>query len=168
VSGPGQPGELLIGGVQVMREYLGDPERTRQNLLTEGGVTYYRTGDVVFSDAKGDYYMTGRKDDTIKRRGYRVNLLDIDSYIQKSDCVSDCVTVAIPDAATDNVLVTFVILSEPTSESSLRQTISRVLVDYQMPDYIEFRTGFPTNNSGKVCRETLAKQFLAGTRRQAG
>jgi acyl-coenzyme A synthetase/AMP-(fatty) acid ligase len=167
VEAPGTPGELLIGGVQVMKEYLRDPRRTQAQLTTAQGVTWYRSGDIAFGDAKGDYYITGRRDETLKRRGYRINLRDIDSYIQKIDSVSDCVTVAIPDPALDHVLVAFVVLKTPMAEPVFRQRLSQVLLDYQVPDHVEFRAGFPTNNSGKVCRETLQKEFLAKARAAA-
>src|SRR5262249_38664432 len=141
-------------------EYLADPERTARYLQTTNGVTYYRTGDVAFFDKHGQYYIAGRKDDTIKRRGYRINLLDIDSYIQKTDFISDCLTIAIPDAAADHILVSFVVLKQPISEAALRQHLAQVLVDYQVPDRIEIRDSLPTNNSGKVSRELLTKEYL--------
>jgi acyl-CoA synthetase (AMP-forming)/AMP-acid ligase II len=167
VTLPKTPGELLIGGVQVMKEYLRDPQKTQEQLLAADGISWYRTGDVAFFDDKGDYYITGRKDETLKRRGYRINLRDIDSYIQKIECVSDCVTVAIPDPRLDHLLVVFVVLKTPQAETAFRRRLSQVLLDYQVPDHIEFRSGFPTNNSGKVCRETLQKEFLAKTRAAA-
>jgi acyl-coenzyme A synthetase/AMP-(fatty) acid ligase len=165
VTEPDRRGELLVGGVQVMQGYLGDPGRAAQSLVQLGGGTYYRTGDVAFRSAGGDYYITGRKDDTLKRRGYRVNLLDIDSYIQRLDAVQDCATVAIPDPDTDHLLVTYVVPRTRLAEDVLRQRMAEVLVDYQVPDHVVYVDGFPTNNSGKVDRDTLRRMFERGLRR---
>lgn len=160
IQGSEAPGELLVGGVQVMKEYLNDPLRTRSSLTVIDGVTYYRTGDLGFRNRAGDYFITGRIDETIKRRGYRVNLLDIDSYIQGLDAVQDSRTIAIPDENKDHLLVTYVIPRRPISAEELRKEMSRLIVDYQVPDHIEFLRAFPTNNSGKVNRLALTERFL--------
>ncbi len=161
IERPHSVGELLVAGPQVMREYLGDSKRTSQSLSFINGNSYYGTGDIAFFDDSGKYYIIGRLDETLKRRGYRVNLLDIDSYIQKLDCVLDSATIAIPDTMIDHLLVTYVIPKQPIPEIAMRQKLSQVLVEYQIPDYIFYTNSFPTNNSGKICKESLKRMFVA-------
>jgi acyl-coenzyme A synthetase/AMP-(fatty) acid ligase len=164
IDQPNTAGELLVGGIQVMREYLGDPMRSSQSLTVINGDVYYRTGDIAYFDDSGRYYITGRKDETLKRRGYRINLADIDSYIQKLDFVCESATVAIPDSAVDHLLVTYLVARQQFPESVVRQKLSHFLVDYQIPDYILYTDSFPTNNSGKICKESLKKMFAMRTR----
>jgi acyl-coenzyme A synthetase/AMP-(fatty) acid ligase len=161
---PGIPGELLLGGTQVMRGYFGDPDRTRECVTVIDGVRYYRTGDVAFLDRKGECYIAGRRDETIKRRGHRVNLLDIDAYIQRIDTVENCMTIAWPDPQIEHVLVSYVVARRPTTVAALRTEMAKTLVDYQLPDYIEFVARLPTNESGKVSRRTLEEYFRNKTR----
>jgi acyl-CoA synthetase (AMP-forming)/AMP-acid ligase II len=155
IEGSGQTGELLLGGKQLMDGYFRDPEQTRSVFRTIGGERYYATGDLAFRGKSGDYFIQGRLNDTIKKRGFRVNLLDIDSYMQKVDCVQDCATIAVPDDLTENRLVAYVVLKPGESGDELRSRLKGILVDYQMPDEFRFVNGLPLNSSGKVCRKTL-------------
>lgn len=156
-----RPGEILIGGIQVMDGYVRDSHRTDAAIAVFDGVRYYRTGDLGYFDANENLVVTGRVDETLKRRGYRVNLLDIDSYIQRIAGVLDSATIAVPDEALENRLVTFIIASDPTLTSRLDQKLREILLDYQIPDEIRFVTQFPTNSSGKVSRRLLTESYLA-------
>ena len=167
ITMPGATGHLLLGGVQVMTGYINEPEKTRESLVEIDGGVYYRSGDVAFLDETGGAYIVGRMDDTIKRRGYRVNLSDIDAYIQRLDVVLDSATIAFPDPDLDNILVTYVIVRRPITEKELRRELAGSLVEYQFPDHIEFVDRFPLNESGKVCRRALAERFKSRPAREA-
>jgi len=159
IESRGQTGELFLGGKQVMAGYFRDPEQTNSVFQYIGGERYYATGDLAFRAESGDYFIQGRLNETIKTRGFRVNLLDIDSYMQKVDCVQDCATIAIPDDLTDNRLVAYVVLKPGESGDELRSLLKAILVDYQMPDEFQFVGSLPLNPSGKVCRKTLKENY---------
>ena len=74
--------------------------------------SYYRTGDVAFFDINGNCYIVGRKDDTVKVSGFRVNLSDVDSYIHKFEYVKDSVTICIEYDDKPNYLVSFIALDK--------------------------------------------------------
>ena len=167
ITKPGATGELLLGGAQVMTGYINEPVKTRECLVELDGGVYYRSGDAAFLDENGEAYIVGRLDDTIKRRGYRVNLSDIDAYIQRLDVVRDSATIAFPDPDLDNILVSYVIVRRPISEKELRRELAGSLVEYQFPDHIEFVDRFPLNDSGKVCRRTLAGRYKSRPAREA-
>lgn len=159
IESVGQTGELFLGGKQLMAGYFRDPEQTRSVFKTIGGEQYYATGDLAFRAESGDYFIQGRLNETIKKRGFRVNLLDIDSYMQKVDSVQDCATIAIPDDLTENRLVAYVVLKSGESGDELRSCLKGILVDYQMPDEFRFVGSLPLNSSGKVCRKTLRETY---------
>ena len=154
-----EPGELWIGGVQVLDEYRGSPEATASAVATYQGARYYRTGDVGFFDDRGDYYITGRLDETLKRRGYRVNLLNIDSYIQRLAPVQECMTIAVPHPVHEHELVTYVVARAAVTEDELLQLMRQVLVDYEIPDEIRFAQELPRGATGKVDRKQLERQY---------
>ena len=159
ITTPREPGELWIGGVQVLDEYRGSPEVTASAVVTYHGERYYRTGDVGFFDDRGHYYVTGRLDETLKRRGYRVNLLNIDSYIQRLAPVQECMTIAVPHPVYEHRLVTYVVARAVVTEDELLQLMRQVLVDYELPDEIRFAQELPRGATGKVDRKQLELQY---------
>ena len=62
------PGELLLGGSQVMQGYWHMPQQTAQRLTHVGGVPFFRTGDICAYADDGDLFHVGRKDDAPQGR----------------------------------------------------------------------------------------------------
>lgn len=161
ITTPHTPGEVWIGGAQVLDEYRGSPEVTAQAVVTHQGERYYRTGDVGLFDERGDYYITGRLDETLKRRGYRVNLLNIDSYLQRLAPVQECMTIAVPHPVYEHQLVTYVVARTAIREDELLPLMRQVLVDYELPDEIRFVPELPRGATGKIDRKQLALLYAA-------
>lgn len=153
-------GELYIGGVQLMKGYVNNKEQTDKTLIEFNNDVFYRSGDLAFRDQDGEFYIVGRADDTIKYRGFRINLLDIDSYITRIPYVQDSVTIAIPNEATENQTLGFIILKDQKPVKELKKDLGSLLLDYQIPEKIIFVDSYPTNTSGKVCKKTLKAQYL--------
>jgi amino acid adenylation domain-containing protein len=83
----GVPGELYIGGVQVARGYLNLPELTKEKFIKnpfsdDKRSRVYRTGDLCRWLPDGNIEYLGRADDQIKIRGYRVELGEIETFLQ--------------------------------------------------------------------------------------
>lgn len=157
---PNEKGELYIGGVQLMREYINDPKQSSKALVQFNGKTYYRSGDLAFETENNDFFVVGRVDDTIKYRGFRINLLDIDSYITRLPYAQDSVTIAIPNEITENQTIAFIILKAQKTVKEIKSDLTALLLDYQIPEKIIFIDKYPTNVSGKVCKNTLKAQYL--------
>jgi D-alanine--poly(phosphoribitol) ligase subunit 1 len=160
IAPPNEKGELYIGGIQLMREYINNPEQTAKALVHFNGKTYYRSGDLSFRSENNEFFIVGRADDTIKYRGFRINLLDIDSYVTRISYIQDSVTIAIPNEATENQTLAFVILKEQKTVKEIKKDLGALLLDYQIPEKIIFVDKYPTNVSGKVCKKTLKAQYL--------
>ncbi|MGW1251682.1 amino acid adenylation domain-containing protein [Streptomyces sp. NPDC002535] len=87
-------GELCIGGVQVARGYLDRPELTAERFLTtDGGERLYRTGDLAHWNEDGTVQFTGRADNQIKLRGFRVELDEIALAIANHDWVKNAAVI---------------------------------------------------------------------------
>ena len=160
IQAPNEKGEVLLGGGSLMKGYAKDPEKTASVFCEVEGRKYYRTGDIGHITKSGDFFVTGRMDDTIKYRGFRINLLDIDSYILKLDYVQDCVTVAIANEETQNTTVCYVLAKKEVQEKEFKKELSVMLLDYQIPEKIFFVHSFPTNDNGKVCKKTLRQNYI--------
>lgn len=152
-------GELLLSGIQLLKEYVNNPEQTQKALITFNGSLFYKTGDLAYKDEVGRYFIVGRNDDTIKSRGFRINLLDIDSYIQKVPYIQDCTTIAV-ESDVDNQTIAYMILKELKTVKQVKKDLATYLLDYQIPEKILFVESYPTNVSGKVCRKTLKAQYI--------
>ncbi|KJY33338.1 amino acid adenylation domain-containing protein [Streptomyces sp. NRRL S-495] len=87
--GVGEIGELSIGGVQVARGYLHRPDLTEQRFTQDpdGGGRFFRTGDLAYWNADGTVQFTGRADNQVKLRGFRVELDEIRLAIETHDWV---------------------------------------------------------------------------------
>lgn len=167
---PNESGELLLSGKQIMNEYISNSEKTSEAIVVISDVPYYKTGDLAYKNERNEFFVTGRLDDTIKYRGYRINLLDIDSYITKLPYVQDVTTIAVPDEAKENITICFIILNNTNateiSVAQVKLDLKEFLVDYQIPEKIQFIKEFPTNVSGKVCKKQLLQCFLEGKHKQ--
>ena len=83
--GPGEAGELCIGGIGLARGYWKDAGKTAEKFVVHPLLgRIYRTGDLVHRDAAGDFFYHGRIDSQVKLRGYRVELGEIEARL--SDC----------------------------------------------------------------------------------
>ncbi len=160
----GEKGEVLMGGGSLMKEYAKNPEKTKDVFTSINDERFYRSGDIGFQNSNGDFFVTGRMDDTIKYRGYRIDLLDVDSYILSRNYIQDAVTIAIEDEETQNKTICFAITKKELTEKEMKKDLSEVLLEYQIPERIHFVSSYPTNNSGKVCKKTLKKDYIEGKR----
>ena len=86
--GPDRIGEVWIAGAHVARGYWRNPEATAESfggvIEGEAGTRWLRTGDLAFTDAAGEIYITGRIKDVIIIRGVNHYPQDIEETVQ--DC----------------------------------------------------------------------------------
>lgn len=153
--------QLYISGAQLMSGYLKNPEKTSETFIEIDNTLYYKSGDIVLINEEGNYFIVGRKNDTIKVTGYRVNLSDIDAYILQLDYINNCATIAIEDDISEHDLITYIILDDKNiSTKKIKQDLKKIMPAYQIPKIIKLVNSFPLNNSGKICKLTLKNSYL--------
>ncbi|MEV6120239.1 amino acid adenylation domain-containing protein [Streptomyces sp. NPDC052077] len=117
--GIGESGELFIGGIQVARGYIGLPVMTRERFLVSPfnpTERLYRTGDLAQWNPDGTIQFTGRADNQVKLRGYRVELEEVASRVEEHLWVRRAAAVVTDDARTGGkALVAAVELNERTA-----------------------------------------------------
>ena len=151
--GPGEPGELLIKGPQVMRGYWNRPDDTARAFL-DG---WLRTGDVVVMDDDGYFAVVDRAKDLINTAGFKVWPREIEEVLYAHAAVKLAVVVGRPDGYRGEVVQAFVVLKDGAraTEPELLDHCRARLSTYKLPRAIEFRDQLPTSGAGKLLRRAL-------------
>lgn len=159
VAVPGETGELVVRGSNVMQGYWGDPEATSR-VLKQGKFPWEKvlyTGDLFRTDEEGFLYFIARKDEIIKTRGEKVSPKEVENVILGLGDVREVVVVGVPDDVLGYAIHAHVVLSKAgaLSEEVIRAHCSRNLEPSCIPKAIHFYEEIPRNSSGKVDKSRL-------------
>ena len=153
----GDEGELWIAGPNVMMGYWGLPDQTAKAFVSDDvGRRWYRTGDVVIEEADGTFLYRGRRDRMIKRRGYRVELGEIEACLYQHPDVRESAVIARPND--DGVQVASYLTTKTGKRISviaLKQFCAERLPLYMVPDTFHFLDELPKTSTAKVDYQRL-------------
>ena len=155
---PGEEGELCITGRGVMQGYWALPERTAEGFFVDGdGTRWYRTGDIVVLDAAGDYIYRGRRDRMVKRRGYRVELGEIEAGLYQHPLLKEVAVVALPDAEAGVRITAFLSSkgAERLSLIELKRFCAERMPLYMIPDRFAWLDDLPKTSTDKTDYQQL-------------
>jgi len=162
---PGEPGELLIKGPQVMAGYWKMPQETAV-ALKDG---WLNTGDIATIDKDGYHWIVGRKKDVILCSGYNVYPDEVDDVLMKHPAILEAATIGVPHEKRGESVKSFVVL-RPGETATAEQIIAYCrsnLAAYKVPRDIEFRTSLPKSGLLKILRRELREQELARVKQPA-
>ncbi|MEZ0268423.1 MAG: AMP-binding protein, partial [Phycisphaerae bacterium] len=161
---PGETGELIIAGPQLMSGYYGNPEQTRAVLQTDAdGTTWLHTGDLVTYDAEGFFHVVDRRKDMIIRSGLKVYPGRVEHALRKHAKVADVAVVGRADPQHTEKVVAVVVTKDVAPEhrralaAELRTHCREHLAPYEVPAVIEFVDALPRSALGKLLRRELRK-----------
>jgi long-chain acyl-CoA synthetase len=156
---PGQEGELIVHGPNVMPGYHNKPEETR-NALRAG---WYYTGDLARSDENGFLTITGRLKELIIRGGQNIAPAEIEEVVNTFEAVLDCAVVGIPHQHLGEVPALFVVPRPgKTFDSEVLLAYCRVrLSAYKLPHVVRTIAEIPRTGSGKIIRYKLRESITA-------
>jgi amino acid adenylation domain-containing protein len=153
---PGVEGELCMCGSATMLEYWKRPDATAHAFLTAAGERWYRTGDIVIEDERGRYDFQGRRDRMVKRRGFRVELGEVEAGLHRHPMVREAAVIALADEAEGIRLKAFLTFSAARpSLIALKRFCGEVLPSYMVPDIFEFPPALPRTSTGKIDYQRL-------------
>ena len=154
----GEEGELVISGRGVMQGYWNLPEQTQRGFLIEpDGTKWYRTGDIVVEDPPGSYIYRGRRDRMVKRRGYRVELGEIEAGLYKHPDIKEAAVIARPDEESGISIIAFLSGKEGKSLSliALKRFCAENLPLYMIPDSFSWQSSLPKTSTDKIDYQRL-------------
>lgn len=159
---PGVAGDLYLGGVQLARGYLGQPELTAERFIAHPfihGERLYKSGDVARFREDGAIEYLGRSDDQVKLRGLRIELGDINHALSTAAGVAGAEVLLRQVGGGEPRLVAYV---QPQSThvdglepGALRVHLAARLPDYMIPTAFVTVQEWPLSANGKLNRKAL-------------
>jgi amino acid adenylation domain-containing protein len=157
---PGEEGELCVSGRGVMQGYWALPEQTAGAFLVDAdGTRWYRTGDIVVESPPGEYVYRGRRDRMVKRRGYRVELGEIEAGLYRHASIKEAAVLA--HASEDGVeLVAHLSAREPKRPSlvEMKGFCAAHLPLYMIPDRFVWHDALPKTSTDKIDYQSLKER----------
>jgi amino acid adenylation domain-containing protein len=154
----GQEGELCVSGAGVMRGYWNLPEPSARAFLVDSdGAHWYRTGDIVAEKPDGAYVFLGRRDRMVKRRGYRVELGEIEAGLYRHPAVREAGVIALADQESGVRIKAFLACYEDRRPSliEMKRFCADHLPAYMIPDLFSFRPALPKTSTDKIDYQRL-------------
>ncbi len=157
----GETGELVVTSDHTVKNYWNKPEETNRSYVEIDSEIYYRMGDYVRQDEKGEIYYIERSADIIKYKAYRVSASEIEAVLQDHPTVIGACVVGVPDPKVGERIKAMVVLKEDArgvDASELSKWCRERLAPYKIPQYIEFRDMLPKSKVGKLLRREIREE----------
>jgi long-chain acyl-CoA synthetase len=154
---PGEIGELIIKGPQVMKGYWNMPEETA-NALRDG---WLYTGDIAKMDEDGYFQIVDRKKDMILGAGgFNIYPREIEDVLYEHPKVKEAAAVGVPVEEKGERVKVYIVLKEgeTATEEEIIEFCRENLAPYKVPKFVEFRTELPKTMVGKILRRVLAEE----------
>jgi long-chain acyl-CoA synthetase len=156
----GEPGEIVITGPQLMKEYYNQPSETA-NAVRNG---WMHTGDVARMDEEGYFYLVDRVKDMVIVSGFKVFTRELDDVLLKHPDVYMAASVGLQDPerpGSERVGIAVVLHPNIAKSDEEKAKITKYLRDnvapYKVPRVIEFMDELPTSGVGKVLKREIKK-----------
>ncbi len=159
---PGETGELVLSGPNVMQGYWKRPEETARSFVEKSGVRWMRTGDIVRMDEEGYFHFFDRSKDLIKFKGYSIFAKDVEDVLYGHPQVKAAGVIGVADPAVGQRIKAIVVLQGDArgkvSEDEIKSYCREQLAEYKVPHIVEFRGELPKTDVGKVSRRELREE----------
>jgi long-chain acyl-CoA synthetase len=158
--GPGELGELVVRGPNVIKGYLNRPDATAEAIV-DG---WFHTGDVAFIDDDGFIHIRDRIKDIVIRGGENVHCGEVETAIYEHPAVAEAAVFGVPDEKLGEEVGVAIVTAPGTSltESELAEFLEPRLAAYKRPCHVWFLDQpLPRNANGKFVKREL-KEILLG------
>ena len=152
-AGPGERGEIIVAGPNVMRGYWGQPDASAA-VLADG---WLHSGDVGTADEDGYVSVVDRIKDVIISGGENIYPAEVENALLSHPAVADCGVIGTPDGRWGEVGRAVVVLrpGESASEADILGFLDGRLARYKIPKSVRFATGLPRTATGKILKKQL-------------
>ncbi|OGC94644.1 MAG: AMP-dependent synthetase [candidate division Zixibacteria bacterium RBG_16_53_22] len=156
---PGEIGELVIRGSNVMRGYWNAPDLTAQAYRAgriQGEMWLY-SGDFFRMDEEGFLYFLGRKDDMIKSKGERISPKEVENVLSEIPGVAEAAVIGVPDDILGQAIKAFIVRAPGSrlTEKDVLKACVESMETFMVPKYVEFVADLPKSAHGKIDKSAL-------------
>jgi HIP---CoA ligase len=154
---PGDPGEVLLRGPNLMLGYLDDADATRAAIDADG---WLHTGDIGRLDADGYLTITDRLKDMYICGGFNVYPAEVEQALARLDGVAESVVIGVPDERLGEVGKAYVVTRPgfALTEAAVLAFCRERLAGYKVPRLVVFREDLPRTPAGKPLKRVLRKE----------
>ena len=160
---PGEIGEMILHGPNIMKGYWKRPEDTKDSLIELDGKIWLKTGDLVKMDDEGYFFFYDRTKDMIKYKGYSVFAREIEEVLHQHPQVKAAGVLGVPDPTVGQIIKAIVVLQPEArgklSEEEIIKFCAEHLAHYKVPKIVEFRGELPKTDVGKVSHRELREEL---------
>lgn len=159
---PGEPGELVIAGPQVMLGYWNRPEAGASAFAEINGERWLRTGDIAVLEPDGFVRIVDRSKDMIAVGGFKVFPSQVENVLVQHPAVKEALVLGAPDTYKGEVPRAFVTLrdGESATPEALRDWLNDRVGKHERVDAVVIRLTMPKTMIGKLDRKALRAEEL--------
>jgi fatty-acyl-CoA synthase len=159
---PGQVGEIVTRGPQVMLGYWRNEAANRDSFIELDGARFFRTGDLGYVDEDGYFFMKDRLKRMINVSGYKVWPAEVEAMLIEHPAIAEACVIAVDDAKQGEAVKAVVALKPEhrgrlSGDELIAWARERMAV-YKAPRHIEFVDSLPKSNTGKVLWRELQER----------
>ena len=154
----GKVGEIVARGPRVMSGYWKDAEKTAKTMTKDG---WLRTGDMVYMDEDGYFYLAGRGDDMIIRGGENISPEEVENVLYAHPAIEEAAVIGVPDPEWGQEPRAIVALKkgETATPEELIEFCRQRLSSFKRPRSVVFVDALPRTSTGKVLKRVLREQY---------
>jgi fatty-acyl-CoA synthase len=154
---PGETGEIMVAGPNVMRDYWNQPEATGRAIA--GG--WFGTGDAGVTDEDGYTFVVDRIKDMIISGGENIYPAEVENALLDHPAIAECGVIGVPDTRWGEVGRAVVVLrpGAQASEEEILAFLDGRLARYKIPRSARFTNTLPRTASGKIVKKLLRESF---------
>lgn len=162
-------GELVITGPSVSKGYLNRPKKTAAVFSGSGDARAYATGDLGYLDDAGIAFYRGRTDFQIKLNGYRIELEEVNHYLNQVPLIQQAVAVPKYNAEHQVAQLRAYVVAAPNDlpndrarTQAIRDALSGTMMSYMIPQRFVYVDALPLTQNGKVAIKELISEVNGG------
>ena len=151
---PGEVGEIVVHGPQVMQGYWRNPEATQAAFVEIDGKRFLRTGDLAQVDEEGYFFMVDRLKRMINASGFKVWPAEVEATMYHHPAIQECCVIAARDARRGETVKAVVVLragqAGKVTEQDIIDWAHGQMAAYKSPRIVQFVDTLPKSGAGKV------------------
>ncbi|GGL00769.1 long-chain-fatty-acid--CoA ligase [Deinococcus radiotolerans] len=160
---PGETGEIVLRGPQVMQGYWNRPDATAEAFMEIGGQRYFRTGDLGYTDEEGYFFFADRLKRMVNVSGMKVWPAEVENLLHAHPAIQEACVISVPDERSGERARALVVLrpGQQATPGHLETWARTQMSTYKVPRDWQFVESLPRSPTGKVAWRQLQEAARA-------